>query len=139
MGMESKKEGVIFALKRVSNKFFFCKILFSDSVLLSVFVLENRFCNLSVGLKVFGVLYVKNNEFYYKILDCDFFLGSFFWHKESCLNEFFCVILEIKNCVSENFQIQGLYEAFIESTKMVIKNDKRALIFIKKWLKNAIN
>lgn len=139
MGMESKKEGVIFAVKRVSNKFFFCKILFSDSILLSVFVLENRFFNLSVGLKVFGVLYVKNNEFYYKTLDCDFFLGSFFWQKQSCLKEFFGLILEIKNCVPENCQIQGLYEAFIESIKMVIKNDGKALVFIRKWLKYAIN
>lgn len=139
MGIEIKKEGILFMIKRVSNKCFLCQILFADSIFLSVFVFEKKGVFLSVGMKVFGVLYARNNDFYYTILDCDVFLGLFFWKKKECLERLLHLILEVKNYVPENFQIQGLYEAFIESTKMMLKNDEKASFFLRKWLKIALN
>ena len=136
--MKEKIIGIVVFLNRAGEDNFFIGILSDSSIYKKAWLIKRGFDKIYIGLRVFGNFYVKNNFAYFVVEGCEEFLGTLFWQDGQKLIYLTQIINRFKG-VPENIKIINLYEKFVESLKMISRDEKNCDEFFKKEIDKLIN
>lgn len=140
MYSERKSMGIVLSVKRVSPYVYLCKILFSNSILRQVFILDRRErLFISVGCQVFGTLYFSNDKSFFNVESLEYFLGAAFWTSGESLINLLRLIKMLDTVLPANLYVKQVYTKFVDHIKLIKLTDQDVSSSFKEWLVQALN